>query len=75
MMLDFAGAGDARYQAAHDGILLAIEQVIASGPKTPDMKGMPRPGRSATPFAVRFYANFRPGAVPPEELTAPAALQ
>ncbi len=39
MMLDFLGAGDARYQAAHDGILLAIEQVIASGPKTPDMKG------------------------------------
>ena len=39
MMLDFLGAGDARYQAAHDGILQAIEQVIASGPKTPDMKG------------------------------------
>ncbi|HFO0258416.1 tartrate dehydrogenase [Raoultella ornithinolytica] len=39
MMLDFLGAGDARYQAAHDGILQAIEQIIASGPKTPDMKG------------------------------------
>lgn len=39
MMLDFLGEGDARYTAAHDGILAAIEQVIASGPKTPDMKG------------------------------------
>jgi tartrate dehydrogenase/decarboxylase/D-malate dehydrogenase len=57
MMLDFLGAGDARYQAAHDGILQAIEQVIASGPKTPDMKGMPRPGRSAKPSARRFCAN------------------
>lgn len=39
MMLDFLGAGDARYEAAHSGILAAIEQVIASGPKTPDMQG------------------------------------
>jgi tartrate dehydrogenase/decarboxylase/D-malate dehydrogenase len=60
MMLDFLGNGDARYQAAHDGILAAIEQVIASGPKTPDMKGMPRPGRSAKPFARRFCANPPP---------------
>jgi tartrate dehydrogenase/decarboxylase/D-malate dehydrogenase len=39
MMLDFLGNGDERYHAAHNGILAAIEQVIASGPKTPDMKG------------------------------------
>ncbi|MBQ4924156.1 MULTISPECIES: tartrate dehydrogenase [Citrobacter] len=39
MMLDFLGHGDANYKAAHDGILAATEQVIASGPKTPDMKG------------------------------------
>lgn len=39
MMLDFLGAGDERYKAAHDGILSAIEDVIAHGPKTPDMKG------------------------------------
>lgn len=39
MMLDFLGNGDANYKAAHDGILAAIEHVIASGPKTPDMKG------------------------------------
>ena len=31
--------GDERYHAAHDGILAAIEQTIACGPKTPDMKG------------------------------------
>ena len=39
MMLDFLGNGDERYHAAHDGILAAIEQTIACGPKTPDMKG------------------------------------
>ena len=39
MMLDFLGNDDERYHAAHNGILAAIEQVIASGPKTPDMKG------------------------------------
>ena len=39
MMLDFLGNGDERYHAAHDGILAAIEQTIASGPKTPDMQG------------------------------------
>ncbi|MET6678095.1 tartrate dehydrogenase [Citrobacter amalonaticus] len=39
MMLDFLGAGEAKYTAAHDGILAAIEQVIATGPKTPDLKG------------------------------------
>ena len=39
MMLEFHGNGDARYHAAHNGILAAIEQTIASGPKTPDMQG------------------------------------
>lgn len=39
MMLDFLGAGEAKYTAAHDGILAAIEHVIATGPKTPDLKG------------------------------------
>ncbi len=39
MMLDFLGQGDERYHAAHNGILNAIEQVIAQGPKTPDMCG------------------------------------
>ncbi len=39
MMLDFLGNGDERFQQAHNGILAAIEEVIARGPKTPDMKG------------------------------------
>jgi tartrate dehydrogenase/decarboxylase/D-malate dehydrogenase len=39
MMLDFLGDGDARYRQAHDDILRAIEQVIATGPRTPDMQG------------------------------------
>ncbi|MBK5143686.1 tartrate dehydrogenase [Budviciaceae bacterium BWR-B9] len=39
MMLSFLGEGDNRYQQAHDGILHAIEQAIAQGPKTRDMGG------------------------------------
>ncbi len=39
MMLDFLGRGDARYRAAHDAIVAAIEAVLISGPKTPDLKG------------------------------------
>jgi tartrate dehydrogenase/decarboxylase/D-malate dehydrogenase len=33
------GNGDERYRAAHDGILQAIERVIAQGPITPDLGG------------------------------------
>lgn len=39
MMLEFLGQGDARYQAAHDGIMTAIQQVLQYGPRTPDMGG------------------------------------
>ncbi|MBS0348089.1 MAG: tartrate dehydrogenase [Proteobacteria bacterium] len=39
MMLDFLGNGDARYKAAHDGIMQAIEHVLVHGPRTPDMGG------------------------------------
>lgn len=39
MMLDFLGKGDARHQAAHDGIMQAIAQVLVTGPWTPDMGG------------------------------------
>ncbi|MCM2319870.1 MAG: tartrate dehydrogenase [Pseudomonas sp.] len=39
LMLDFLGQGDERYRAAHDGILRAMEEVIASGPKTRDLGG------------------------------------
>lgn len=40
MMLDFLGNGDARYVAAHDAILGAIEKVLVEGPRTPDMGGV-----------------------------------
>lgn len=44
MMLEFLGQGCApetgkRYQAAHDAIIDAIEQVLAHGPRTPDLGG------------------------------------
>ncbi|CAB3809550.1 D-malate dehydrogenase [decarboxylating] [Paraburkholderia caffeinitolerans] len=39
MMLDFLGNGDARFKAAHDAIMQAIEKVLALGPRTPDMGG------------------------------------
>lgn len=39
MMLDFLGDGDARYTAAHDAILAAIETVLEAGPTTPDLGG------------------------------------
>ena len=39
MMLDFLGNGAANYRAAHDSILRAIEQILVSGPTTPDLGG------------------------------------
>jgi len=39
MMLEFLGNGDATYQAAADAIMKAIEDVLAQGPKTPDLGG------------------------------------
>jgi tartrate dehydrogenase/decarboxylase/D-malate dehydrogenase len=39
MMLDFLGNGDTRYRQARNGIMAAIEQVIAEGPHTPDLQG------------------------------------
>jgi tartrate dehydrogenase/decarboxylase/D-malate dehydrogenase len=39
MMLDFLGRGDARYRAAHDAIVAAIETVLLEGPRTPDLGG------------------------------------
>lgn len=39
MMLEFLGQGDAKYTAAHDAILKAIEVVLVEGPRTPDMGG------------------------------------
>jgi tartrate dehydrogenase/decarboxylase/D-malate dehydrogenase len=39
MMLDFLGKGDARYTAAHDAIVAALEHCLVEGPRTPDMGG------------------------------------
>src|SRR5690606_14865591 len=42
MMLDFLGQGRpdaASWKAAHDAIVLAIEDVLRSGPRTPDLGG------------------------------------
>ena len=39
MMLDFLGNGTAPYKAAHDAIMEAIDHVLLSGPRTPDMGG------------------------------------
>ncbi|WP_241090516.1 isocitrate/isopropylmalate family dehydrogenase, partial [Pseudomonas viridiflava] len=39
LMLEFLGQGDERFTAAHDEIVGAIEQVIASGHITPDLGG------------------------------------
>jgi len=38
-MLDFLGDGSENYRQAHDAIMSAIEQVLANGPRTPDMGG------------------------------------
>jgi tartrate dehydrogenase/decarboxylase/D-malate dehydrogenase len=39
LMLDHLGRGEARYQQASDAIVKAIETVLESGPRTPDMGG------------------------------------
>ncbi|QGZ40644.1 tartrate dehydrogenase/decarboxylase/D-malate dehydrogenase [Pseudoduganella flava] len=43
MMLDFLGAAQPErqgdYRAAHDAIMAAVEQVLRTGPHTPDMRG------------------------------------
>lgn len=39
MMLQFLGAGEASYEAAHDDIIEAIENVLEQGPRTPDLGG------------------------------------
>jgi tartrate dehydrogenase/decarboxylase/D-malate dehydrogenase len=39
MMLDFLGGGSGPAREAHDAIVAAIEGVLASGPRTPDLGG------------------------------------
>jgi tartrate dehydrogenase/decarboxylase/D-malate dehydrogenase len=39
MMLDFLGNGDAKYKAAHDTMIKAIETSLLDGPRTADLGG------------------------------------
>jgi len=39
MMFEFLGQGDAKYTAAHDAIVRAMETCLTEGPRTPDMGG------------------------------------
>ena len=39
LMLDFLGHSEGDWRAAHDAIVSAIEEVIKTGPKTPDLGG------------------------------------
>jgi tartrate dehydrogenase/decarboxylase/D-malate dehydrogenase len=39
MMFEFLGQGDAKYTAAHDAIVQAMETCLTQGPRTPDMGG------------------------------------
>ena len=39
LMLDFLTQGVGAGRAAHDAIVTAIEEVIKSGPRTPDLGG------------------------------------
>ncbi len=39
LMLDFLTQGQGAGRQAHDAIVAAIEEVIKSGPKTPDLGG------------------------------------
>jgi tartrate dehydrogenase/decarboxylase/D-malate dehydrogenase len=42
LMLDFLTQGQGAGRAAHDAIVRAIEDVIRSGPRTPDLGGSAR---------------------------------
>jgi tartrate dehydrogenase/decarboxylase/D-malate dehydrogenase len=55
LMLDFIGNGDARYRAAHDAIVKAIEVVLATGPRTGDLGG----AASTTEMGVAIAAQLQ----------------
>jgi tartrate dehydrogenase/decarboxylase/D-malate dehydrogenase len=57
MMLDFLGNGDARYKAAHDAILQAIEAILVNGPRTPDMGGVATTTESGQAVAMALTAS------------------
>lgn len=56
MMLDFLGQGDIKYKAAHDGIMQAIETVLISGPRTPDMGGTATTSEAGKAIAATLEA-------------------
>ncbi|RXY82639.1 tartrate dehydrogenase, partial [Klebsiella pneumoniae] len=53
---DFLGNGNDPYHTANDGILPAIEQPIACGPKTPDMKGSTSPQKVSEAICKHILA-------------------
>jgi tartrate dehydrogenase/decarboxylase/D-malate dehydrogenase len=59
MMLDFLGNGDVRYTAAHDDIVKAIETVLVSGPRTPDMGGKATTTEAGEAIAAALQALTR----------------
>jgi len=60
MMLEFLGQAPgqdrARFQAAHDAIMAAIEDVLQHGPRTPDMGGAARTDEVGRAVAERVTA-------------------
>jgi tartrate dehydrogenase/decarboxylase/D-malate dehydrogenase len=53
LMLDFLGNGQGPWRAAHDGIVRAIEDVLRSGPRTPDLGGSASTTELGTAIAQR----------------------
>lgn len=56
MMLDFLGHGQGPAREAHDAIVHAIEQVLAEGPRTPDMGGTASTSALGEAIAARVAA-------------------
>ncbi len=57
LMLDFLGRGTGAGRAAHDAIVTAIEQVLASGPHTPDLGGRASTRELGEAIAARIQAS------------------
>ncbi|MEZ5458402.1 MAG: tartrate dehydrogenase [Steroidobacteraceae bacterium] len=53
LMLDFLGRGTGAGRAAHDAIVTAIEQVLATGPHTPDLGGKATTSELGAAIAAR----------------------
>ena len=52
LMLDFLGQGSGPARAAHDAIVAAIAEVLAVGPRTPDLKGSATTSEMGTAIAA-----------------------